>query len=309
MINSRLFRDTEKQRHRGYSRLLVCFALFAFFVFSAFSFSTAQIKHKVKDKALDEVSGIAASRTNPGLYYVHNDSGGKNEVYVLNAKGKKVHTIVLNGAVNRDWEDIAVGPGPAGYANYIYVGEIGDNKAQYPDITLYRYPEPNFALREIRKREPGEAPVVVPLSVIFEESAKDCETLMVDPLNGDVYLVSKREQKVGLYQIKAPLADTGINVARRILDLDFALATGGDISPQRDKVIIKNYDKVFCWSVKPAQEIKDALSQPPTELPYIVEPQGEAICCSANGKSYLTISEKAKKQPLFLYQYKYEDKP
>jgi hypothetical protein len=308
MIKSRLFRDTETQSHRGYSRLLVCFVLFVCFVFLPTASLFAHTKYKVKDKILKEVSGIAASRTNPGLYYVHNDSGGKPEVYVLNTKGKKVHTVVLNGATNRDWEDIAVGPGPAGYQNYIYVGEIGDNKAQYPTITIYRYPEPNFAMREIRKREPGEAPVVMPLSVIFEDGAKDCETLMIDPANGDVYLVSKREQKVGLYQIKAPLADTGINVARRILDLDFALATGGDISPQREKVIIKNYNTVYCWQIEPGQEIKDALSQPPTELPYSVEPQGEAICWSADGKSYLTISEKAKKQPLFLYTYPYPNK-
>jgi hypothetical protein len=270
------------------------------FTFSALS---AQTKHKVKDKILKEVSGIVASRTNPGLYYVHNDSGGKNEVYVLNAKGKKVHTIVLTGATNRDWEDIAVGPGPNKGLNYVYVGEIGDNKAHYPDITLFLVSEPNFSLRWIRKWEPGDSPFVVSVSVIFEDGPKDCETLMVDPANGDVYLVSKRETKVGLYQIKAPLAHTGINVARRILDLDFALATGGDISPQRDKVIIKNYDTVFCWSIAPGQEIKDALSQPPTELPYEIEPQGEAICWSADGKSYLTISEKAKKQPLFLYTY------
>jgi hypothetical protein len=270
-----------------------------------FSVISAQTKHKVKDKILDEVSGIAASRANPGLYYVHNDSGGKNEVYVLNGKGKKVHTIVLNGAVNRDWEDIAVGPGPNKGLNYIYVGEIGDNKARYPGITLYRYPEPNFAMREIRKREPSEAPVVVPLFVIFEDGAKDCETLMIDPANGDVYLVSKREQKVGLYQIKAPLKTDSLNVARRILDLDFALAVGGDISLARDNVIIKNYEKVFRWYVAPGQEIKDALSKPPEELPYEVEPQGEAICWSVDGESFFTISEKAKKQPLYFYRYSY----
>ena len=48
----------------------------------------AQTKHKVRDKQLDEISGIAASRTCPGLYYVHNDSGGKSEVYLIDGKGK-----------------------------------------------------------------------------------------------------------------------------------------------------------------------------------------------------------------------------
>lgn len=270
-----------------------------------FSGLTAQATHKVKDKQLDEISGIAASRVNAGLYYVHNDSGGKSEVYVLDGKGKTRHTLILPYFVNRDWEDIAVGPGPEPDVSYVYVGEIGDNKAQYSNIVLYRFREPD--LSKVIKKKPTSSEIadISAVSIMFEDGARDCETLMIDPANGDVYLVSKREQKVGLYQIKAPLADAGINVARRILDLDFALAVGGDISPQRDKVIIKTYEKVYCWSLEPGQGIKDALSQPPTELPYVIEPQGEAICWSADGKKYFTLSEKAKKTPLYFYRYSY----
>jgi hypothetical protein len=266
---------------------------------------TAQATHKVKDKQLDEISGITASRVNAGLYYVHNDSGGKSEVYVLDGKGKTRHTLILPYFVNRDWEDIAVGPGPEPEVSYVYVGEIGDNKAQYSNVVLYRFREPD--LSKVIKKKPTSSEIadISAVSIMFEDGARDCETLMLDPMSGDVYLVSKREQKVGLYQIKAPLADAGINVARRILDLDFALAVGGDISPQRDKVIIKTYEKVYCWSLEPGQEIKDALSQPPTELPYVIEPQGEAICWSAQGDSYLTLSEKAKKTPLYFYRYSY----
>jgi hypothetical protein len=270
-----------------------------------FSGLTAQATHKVKDKVLDEISGITASRVNAGLYYVHNDSGGKSEVYVLDGKGKTRHTLILPYFVNRDWEDIAVGPGPEPEVSYVYVGEIGDNKAQYSNVVLYRFREPD--LSKVIKKKPTSSEIadISAVSIMFEDGARDCETLMLDPMNGDVYLVSKREQKVGLYQIKAPLADAGINVARRILDLDFALAVGGDISPQRDKVIIKTYEKVYCWSLEPGQEIKDALSQPPTELPYVIEPQGEAICWSADGKKYFTLSEKAKKTPLYFYRYSY----
>jgi hypothetical protein len=262
-------------------------------------------KHRVKDKVLDEISGIVASRVNEGLYYVHNDSGGKSEVYVIDGKGKTRHTLFLPYFVNRDWEDIAVGPGPEPGVSYVYVGEIGDNKAQYSNIVLYRFREPDLS-KVIRKRpKSSDIEDITAISIMFEDGARDCETLMVDPMNGDVYLVSKREQKVGLYQIKAPLADTGINVARRILDLGFPLAVGGDISAQRDKVIIKTYEKVYYWQVKPGQEIAEALSNPPTELPYEMEPQGEAICWSVKGDSYLTLSEKYKGKPLHLYIYPY----
>ena len=43
---------------------------------------------------------------------------------------------------NRDWEDIAVGPGPVDGKNYVYVGEIGDNDAKYRFKRVYRFEEP-----------------------------------------------------------------------------------------------------------------------------------------------------------------------
>ncbi len=292
----------------------------------------AQKAYKVKDKQLDEISGIAASRANPGWYYVHNDSGGKGEVYVINTKGRLIGTIMLTtlcsiggedgesiaefwcaSTKNRDWEDIAVGPGPEPGTNYLYVGEIGDNKAQYNNTYLYRTKEiadhwfleslKMSAKRTSEKSWKASPSPVDTLAFIYADGPKDCETLMIDPANGDVYLVSKREEKVGVYQIKAPLSTDSLNVAKRILSLDFPLAVGGDISPQRDKIIIKTYNKIYQWQIAPGQSIAEALSGPYENLPYKFEPQGEAICFSADGKSYLTISERAKKKPLYLYIY------
>ena len=269
------------------------------------SFISAQESFKVKDKDLNEISGIAASRTCPGLYYVHNDSGGKPEVYIINSKGKTISSILLTDANNRDWEDIAVGPGPEPGENYIYVGEIGDNKAQYQDVCLYRFIEPEIRARGNKRLKPINIPAeqIQNLTISFEDGPKDCETLMIDPANGDVYLVSKREQKVGLYQIKAPLSATTTNIARRIMSFDFALAVAGDISPDRSKIIIKNYSTVYCWDVLPDQSIPEALAQKPVKLHYITEPQGEALCWTSTGNKYLTISERSGKEPLFLYVY------
>ncbi len=291
----------------------------------ALSNLSAQKAYKVKDKQLDEISGIAASRAYPDMYYVHNDSGGKSELYLIDGKGKTKAVLSLEGIVNRDWEDIAVGPGPHP-TNYIYIGEIGDNQAKYPNYCLYRLMEQSWRFGEAKldfKDSTGSVIAkyrslksywkffsdmsrvepVDSLGFIYEDGPKDCETLMIDPANGDVYLVSKREVKVGVYQIKAPLSTDSLNVAKRILSLDFPFAVGGDISPQRDKIIIKTYNKIYQWKINPGQSIAEALSGPYENLPYKVEPQGEAICYSADGKSYLTISEKNKKKPLYFYKY------
>lgn len=282
---------------------LVCLVFIVFFLFLSVSGAYAQKAVRIKDKRLDEVSGIAAGRTNPGLYYVHNDSGGKAEVYVLDSKGKTVSILALEGTLNRDWEDIAVGPDSLRGSNCIYVGEIGDNNARYDGIYLYRFNEPPLTKLSAKKPQTVTVTATDTLRIVYEDGPKDSETLFIDPYNADVYLVSKREMKVGLYQVRAPLSNTDVNLAERVLTLDFPLAVGGDISLARDKVIIKTYDKVFSWEVLPEQEIADALSQPPVELPYKPEPQGEAVCWSLDGRSYLTLSEWHKGKKLYLNIY------
>ena len=62
--------------------------------------------------ALDEISGIAASRNMPGYFWAQVDSGGPAELYLLDASGKLVQSYPVAGATNVDWEDIAVAPCP-----------------------------------------------------------------------------------------------------------------------------------------------------------------------------------------------------
>jgi len=277
--------------------------LVIFLISLVMDFCFAQKTVQVTDQLLNEISGIDASKIHRGLYYVHNDSGGKGEVYILNSKGKVVSILALAGTINRDWEDIAIGPDPASGVSHIYIGEIGDNDARYEQIYLYRIKEPKLKFFRPKKPQTIVVNAVESFRIAFEDGPHDCETLMIDPANGDVYLVSKREAKVGVYHIKAPLKTGSLNVAKRILSLDFTLAVGGDISPQRNKIIIKTYNIIYQWQIKPGQSIAEALSQTPEILPYKVEPQGEAVCYSANGKSYLTISERKSKNPLYLFIY------
>jgi len=48
----------------------------------------------------------------------------------------------VGGASNRDWEDMAIGPGPVDGQQYLYIGDIGDSLAQYDIKYIYRVPEP-----------------------------------------------------------------------------------------------------------------------------------------------------------------------
>ena len=87
---------------------------------------------------LREASGLVASIANPGYLWTHNDSGNSASIYLINDKAEIVMTCKLKNTVNRDWEDITIGPGPEENVNYLYVADIGDNEAVYPYKILDR---------------------------------------------------------------------------------------------------------------------------------------------------------------------------
>src|SRR5579871_523899 len=61
---------------------------------------------------IPEASGLVASPDNPGVFWTENDSGNPNSIFALDSTGALLGTYFLDGAVNTDWEEISVGPGP-----------------------------------------------------------------------------------------------------------------------------------------------------------------------------------------------------
>lgn len=254
---------------------------------------------EIQDKALREVSGIIASRNNPGFLWVHNDSGHGPDIFLINTKGEVKCTVHLSGVKNRDWEDIAVGT--EGGKNYVYAAEIGDNNAAYKTKFLFRVEEPVI----------GEGVTDTTIHQVdqieFElsDGARDTEALTIDPVSKDVYILSKRENRVNLYKLAAPLSTTGIMTAEKVVEkLPFSLAVAADISEDGTEILVKNYDNVFYWKRSAGESVEDALKRAPERLPYEPEPQGEAITFDHSGKGYYTLSEKNKKIPQHLLFYK-----
>lgn len=138
---------------------------------------------------LPEGSGVAASRRSPGRLWAHNDSG-KPVLLALDTNGALVGRVIVSNAKVEDWEAIAVGPCPGG--DCIYVGDIGDNNARRPGVTIYRIPEPANAT--------GSAAADV-FNVRFPDGAHDAEALLVSP-RGEILVVTKGETgPVGVYRM------------------------------------------------------------------------------------------------------------
>ncbi len=243
---------------------------------------------------LTEVSGIAASRSQPGVLWVHNDSGGAAAVYAVNTAGDLLGTYTLSGTVNRDWEDIAIGPGPDPDRDYLYVGEIGDNNAVYTSCAVYRVPEPDVPT----SGAPASVTLtgVVTLAYRYADGPRDAETLMLDPVTRDLYVVTKRETNVGVYGFSYPQSASSTTVISAVATLPVTRIVGGDIAPSGDRIIMKTYLQSFWWLRELTQSVASALSAAGITIPHAISftyPQNEAIGWAAANQGYFTLAEGA----------------
>jgi len=81
---------------------------------------------------LSEISGIE----NPvrSVYISINDSGDEPVLYIMKSDGVIFHKIFISGAKNVDWEDLSFD------GDFLYVGDIGNNRNQRKDLMIYRIP-------------------------------------------------------------------------------------------------------------------------------------------------------------------------
>jgi hypothetical protein len=201
----------------------------------------------LKSKLAKEISGIAASGLNPDIYYVHNDSGDTSRFFAITADGKLHTTIYYTADINNrrkgvdDCEDIAVGPGPVKGKSYVYLGDIGDNSSKRKFITIYRAQEKTSWGIDSLANTP-----TVPLHLKYPDYPKDAETLMLDPIEKLLYIVTKRGDSVGVYT--APLNykanDTVTMTFRCRLFFKgikpFKWITAGDISKDGKQILVKS---------------------------------------------------------------------
>ncbi len=255
---------------------------------------------QIDDRRLDEASGLVAGRRNPGYYYTHNDSGGRPQVYVLDRHGRICLTIRLVGAQNRDWEDIALAPGEQPGTFDVCVADIGDNKAQRKGIVFYRFPEPRLDAI-VRARGTLDVKPRV-FRCVYRDGARNAEGFAVDPRTGDGYVLTKRfDGACYVYRLPTPWDTAAVTTLTRVGKLQFppgaALArmvTAADISPDGRRLVTRSYVGGWEWRLAKrdaAGAFALVFEQMPTALELAPEPQGEALCFSADGRALLTVSE------------------
>lgn len=238
---------------------------------------------------LVEASGLAASRKSPGVLWTHNDSDLDGPfVYAFAADDARyLGRWRLDGAVVRDWEDMAIGPGPDG-GDALYVGDFGDNLRRRPEVVVYRVPEPAVDLAAAPADHRLEG--VEALAFTYPGGqAHNAEALLVDPVRGDMCIVTKRFGAAELFCAAAPLR-SGVLTAAGPLAVA-GLVTGGAVSLAGDLIAVRTYLDVRLWRRDPARPLAEALRGPGCDLPVALERQGEAITFAPDGRGYYTVSE------------------
>lgn len=254
---------------------------------------------ELDDKKLDEVSGLACSINNPGLMWTVADSGNDAEVFLIDDHTKIRQVFALEGIKNRDWEEVAVGPGPDETKHYVYVADIGDNYVAHRYKRIYRFEEPTF--------NPGDKKIKIAnfdtITFELEGSRKDTEAILIDPGTKDMYIVSKRESPVSLYQLKYPYSTLDTLIATEIASLPFTYIVAASSSQDGTEILMKSYNHIYYWKNPSAKPFSEMLKEKPLEVPYEAEPQGESIAWTNDGNGFYTLSEKTKGKKSFLYFY------
>jgi hypothetical protein len=252
-------------------------------------FSGLQTVGVVREPALDELSGLVASRTHADVLYAHNDSGDAARFFALSTEGAPLAEFALEGAQAIDWEDLGLGPCPSG--NCVFLGDIGDNDRRRADYAVYRVPEP----ADVRT----QAVDWDRLAFRYPDAAsRDAEALFVHPSTGRIYLITKVASglsEVYRFPDDAKSGATAVLVFVSTLSLPLATdqpVTAADVAPSGRAVAVRMYNRAVEYRLPEGLSFERIFEEAPNLVPTANEPLGEAIAYTEDGRYLVTSTEK-----------------
>jgi len=269
------------------------------------NYDKPKIIGKIESGEIRESSGLAASKCQPDVLWTHNDSGDDAFIFALDLKGEKLGTWKVANAKNYDWEDIAEIK-TAGGECVLYIGDIGNNTRVRDEFTIYRVKEPTVSAadKSSSKKNPVATEPAQIIKFTYPDMRRDAETLMVHPVSGDIYILSKRMSGASaVYKLKSDFDPTKSSALEKLADLSVpaipnGLLTGGDISPDGKRVILCDYFNAYELVLPDgAKNFDEIWKQAPETVELGAREQGESVAYSADGKSIFATSEK-KDSPL-----------
>jgi len=247
---------------------------------------------------ITEASGAAVSGANKNFLWVVNDSGGSNEIHLIQSDGTSRGSVKVKAAKNRDWEDLA--GFSSGGENFLMIADTGDNDSKRDFCTLYVVREP--ALPQDGKSLDEKIPLAWKIDFTWEGGPRDCESVAIDPTSEKILLVSKRTSPPEVHEL--PLRPNGKRTMTKKIGTVRVMApslsfikyrnqpTGMDISVNGNRAVIVTYYGLFVFDRKKDETWSVAFAgKSLTSNPHGL-PQAEAVALSHNnGRLIFALSE------------------
>ncbi len=259
----------------------------------------------------NETSGIAASRCNADLLWVHDDSGAKPMLFAIDSTGASRGSLQIGGGVkNEDWEDLAAVEldGKA----WLVIGDVGDNDAVRHNLRVHFVEEPSAGRLAIAGML-AERPAAT-LRLSYEDGPRDCESIAVDAGERALSLLSTRDTPPRLYRVPLPSPLQSCEVTARFVtavphlpkpNALQALRAGHlgkrraqpcamDFADDGSTAVVLTYGDVVLFPRRPGESWADAMRREPVRLAGHNLPQAEAACFTPDGKHLFVASERSR---------------
>ncbi len=252
-------------------------------------FGPPRLEALITDARLDEISGLAASRRTPDLYWVHNDAPRPARLVGLDGKGRWRGSLRIEGVRAVDWEDLAAYELDG--KSWLLIADSGDNAATRKESELIAIEEPALAVG-------GGEQLVRPawrLRFRYADGARDVEAMAVDVSTREVLLLGKHAPAPVLYSLPLGPGDGRVAVAQRRLALATlpapsaeeravrfpAARLGGsptamDIDAGGRTALVMTYRDLWFFRRGPGETWLQAFARAPSRLPLPPLAQAEA---------------------------------
>lgn len=256
---------------------------------------------KVKSSQLSEISGIVPYSYGENLFWVHNDSGDKSAIYLLDDHANLKATIEVTGVTFTDVEEI--GRLKLNNKNYLVIADMGNNLRNREVLSMYIIAEPQIDI--IEQSESITVPIWKVIRFSYADMPRDAEAFIIDPIDQHIYIFTKRDFKSTIFRLPISHPTDKIAVLSPIGNLPFTFTTAADIAIDGRHIMIKNLTSIYYWERNLNEDIITSLSKKYKKIQYIIEPQGEALCFDLNKRYFYTIYERALGLDAYLYKYKF----
>jgi hypothetical protein len=241
-------------------------------------------------KDLVENSVAVTSVSQPGIIFGLNDSGNQPRIFAFDSSGRGRGVWTVVGASNRDWEAASLGPCRQRETWCVYIGDVGDNEARRPYVTIYRVAEPSVS---DSARAAIPLPVEASLNVSYSDQPHDVEAMYVG-VDGSMFFITKRRLLDGqgrprralIFKVPGSSWDSSGTVVARLVDslpIVPGERQGGQISdaalsPDGKLLAVRTYADVFLFEIDSVTQLPRPGQTPlPCTIRALKETQGEGI--------------------------------